>query len=178
LFLIFFPLPTEVDEDYDSQKKTYFRSKLTFGLGVSIWIILCAVGIALHYGFHLADSILGIYGKVIGIISAIVVVVQWSPQLYTTWKEGEAGSLSIPMLLIQLPGSLSTVYFQAFLDRGDVTTWGPYMVTAIQQSILIVMCLVFWCKRKRFVAQLSTLPLSSSFTCLMRFFLFAVQQWL
>jgi uncharacterized protein with PQ loop repeat len=150
LFLIYYPIPTEIEEDYIAQKKGYFRSKLTFGIGVAIWLLLCATGFTLYYGLHLSNQILGIYGQVIGIISAISVVIQWSPQLYTTWKEGEAGSLSIPMLLMQLPGSLSTVYFQAFLDKGDITTWGPYMVTAVQQSILIMMCLIFWCKRKRF----------------------------
>jgi len=53
------------------------------------------------------------------------------------------------MLLIQLPGCLSTIFFQAVLDNGDLTTWLPYFVTAVQQSILIIMCLVFYCKKKR-----------------------------
>lgn len=53
------------------------------------------------------------------------------------------------MLLIQLPGCLSTIFFQAVLDNGDLTTWLPYFVTAVQQSILIMMCLVFYCKKKR-----------------------------
>lgn len=86
------------------------------------------------------------FSQVIGIISAVVVVIQWSPQIYTTWQLESAGALSIPMLLLQMPGSLSTVFFQAFVDGADFSTWGPYLVSAIEQAILVIMCMAFWCK--------------------------------
>jgi hypothetical protein len=50
------------------------------------------------------------------------------------------------MLLMQMPGSLSTVFFQAFIDGADFSTWGPYLVSAIEQAILVIMCMAFWCK--------------------------------
>lgn len=64
------------------------RSKLLLVGVIVITAVLTLVGTALHFWIKLEDSVLGAYGKVIGLISAAIVFFQWSPQIYTTWKMG------------------------------------------------------------------------------------------
>ncbi len=47
------------------------------------------------------------------------------------------------MLIIQAPGAILVIYFQAILNKEDFTTWSPYVVTLIEQVILIVQCLYY-----------------------------------
>lgn len=47
------------------------------------------------------------------------------------------------MLLIQMPGALLVMYFQAVMNTADVTTWAPYGFQFLQQLVLVVMCFIF-----------------------------------
>ena len=62
------------------------------------------------------------YANTLGIVSAIVPVFVWTPQLYTTYKLKGPGSLSLTMQVIQTPGSFIQAFFQALLDEdaGDL----------------------------------------------------------
>jgi hypothetical protein len=51
------------------------------------------------------------------------------------------------MLVLQAPGSLLVMYFLAILNKQDFTTWAPYLITFIQQSILIGQCLYYRFKK-------------------------------
>lgn len=147
-YLYYFPLDT-FGIFRLQRKKEFFIARLILALVLIISTIMGLLGVALHYWLKVPESELQKYGKAIGIISAIIVVLQWSPQIFTTWTMGEAGSLSIVMLALLLPGCLTTVFFQAVLDRSDFTTWVPYLITSFQITVLIIMCLVFWCKKKQ-----------------------------
>jgi len=52
------------------------------------------------------------------------------------------------MLMIQIPGALLVIIFQGLLNHADITTWGPYLISGIQQMILVVMCIIFRQKTK------------------------------
>lgn len=131
------------------RKKEFLIARVILVVVLILSALIGLLGAALHYWVKVSPYTLQVYGKSVGIVSAIVVVLQWSPQIFTTWTMGEAGSLSIVMLSLLLPGCLTTVFFQAVLDRSDFTTWVPYLITSFQISILIIMCIVFWCKKKQ-----------------------------
>lgn len=82
-------------------------------------------------------------GFLLGLAGTACVIVQWTPQIWTTWKLKAVGSLSLLMLLIQLPGTLIVIYFQGFVNSAHWSTVLPYIVTAIQFFILIALCLFF-----------------------------------
>lgn len=82
-------------------------------------------------------------GFLLGIVGTIAVVVQWAPQIWTTWKLQAVGSLSIVMLLIQLPGTLIVIYFQAVINRAHWSTVLPYVVCSVEFVILISLCAFF-----------------------------------
>lgn len=45
----------------------------------------------------------------LGLTSAALAVIQYAPQIYTTWKLKLVGALSIPMMCIQTPGAILMV---------------------------------------------------------------------
>lgn len=45
----------------------------------------------------------------LGLTAAVLAVIQYAPQIYTTWKLGLVGALSIPMMCIQTPGAILMV---------------------------------------------------------------------
>lgn len=151
-FLWYYPL--EPFSIYRLQRKReYLRAQVLLGLVLVIAIIFSATSVTLYYGLNLSTKTLATWGRAIGILSAIVVIVQWMPQIFTTFQLGSAGSLSVVMLLIQLPGCLLTVFFQAVIGGADFTTWGPYLITSINLTILIIMCLVFWIRNRNRIIQ-------------------------
>lgn len=151
-FLWYYPL--EPFSIYRQQRKReYLRAQILLGLVLLVSAIFSATSVTLYYGLNLSAKTLSTWGRAIGILSAIVVIVQWTPQIFTTFQLGSAGSLSVVMLLIQLPGCLLTVFFQAVIGGADFTTWGPYLISAINVMILIIMCLVFWIRNRNRIIQ-------------------------
>ena len=88
------------------------------------------------------------FAKVLGLFASVVIGIVWLPQIYTTFRARSTGALSIEMLLLQAPGSLVVIVFQFISLNTDVTTWLPYLVTAIEQIILIVMWFVFFARER------------------------------
>eukprot|EP01121_Diplochlamys_sp_Union-15-3_P019176 TRINITY_DN7163_c0_g3_i1.p1 TRINITY_DN7163_c0_g3~~TRINITY_DN7163_c0_g3_i1.p1 ORF type:complete len:151 (+),score=3.45 TRINITY_DN7163_c0_g3_i1:177-629(+) len=115
---------------------------------LAIFVILSSTAALLYYTVGVTSHNMGHYARVCGFASSIIVLIMWCPQIYTTYKLKGPGSLSIPMLCIQLPGSLLVVYFQ-ISEGAEITTWGPYVITAIEQFILIIMCTIFTIQRRR-----------------------------
>jgi len=64
----------------------------------------------------------GLWAGVLGLTSAALAVIQYAPQIYTTWELKLVGALSIPMMCIQTPGAILMVtnlairwvYFESF----------------------------------------------------------------
>jgi uncharacterized protein with PQ loop repeat len=105
-----------------------------------------------------AGAVASWIGFLLGILGTICVVVQWAPQIWTTWKLQAVGSLSILMLIIQLPGTLLVIYFQGVLNKAHWSTLLPYAVTAAEFTILIGLCGFFMTRdwwRIRSAAQLA-----------------------
>lgn len=89
------------------------------------------------------------YGKLMGTISTFIVLVQYFPQMYTTFKLKTNGSLSILMLCIQAPGGLANSLFLWLGQHDDWSTWISYMAAAAEQFILLGMCIYYKCKNMK-----------------------------
>jgi hypothetical protein len=53
------------------------------------------------------------------------------------------------MLILQTPGAFMFVFFLALLYHDDFTTWVPPLVSGIEQSILLGMCIYYWVEEYR-----------------------------
>lgn len=88
--------------------------------------------------------------SIFGILAAALSAVQYLPQIYTTFSLQRVGSLSIPMMCIQTPGSY--VWAGSLAARYGVdgwSTWGVYLVTGTLQGCLLVMAITFELRDRR-----------------------------
>ncbi len=53
------------------------------------------------------------------------------------------------MLLLQTPGGLLIVVYNAFIVPSDWSTWLPFVFSSFQQLILVIICFVFMCRERR-----------------------------
>jgi len=142
VYLMYFSFTPNERQTREDKQKEYRYARIFFAIYLAAFIILCSTAAILYYVAGVNSHYMGNYAKVCGIASALITLVMWVPQLYTTWRLKSPGSLSIPMLCIQIPGSLLVVYFQIG-EKADITTWGPYVVNALQEFLLVVLCVWF-----------------------------------
>jgi uncharacterized protein with PQ loop repeat len=75
------------------------------------------------------------------VLSAVVVVVAFAPQLYETWRTRGAGSLSSLYYLIQSIGTALVVVLQLVALRDSILVWGPNSISmAMQGGIFSMLC--------------------------------------
>lgn len=89
-------------------------------------------------------SALPAWANFLGILAAILASTQYFPQIYTTFRLRCVGSLSIPMMCIQTPGSL--VWAASLAAREGAkgwSIWGVLVVTACLQGTLLAMAIYF-----------------------------------
>jgi hypothetical protein len=84
------------------------------------------------------------WANTLGIMSASLAMVQYFPQIWTTYNLGHVGSLSLPMMAIQVPGSfLWSGSLFARLGFEGWSTWGVFLVTGCLQACLLIMGTAF-----------------------------------
>lgn len=108
-----------------------------------VWIIL-----GITYGFEQEASTS--LGEICGTLSTILEFVFFVPQMYTTCKLKDSGSLSLLMLEIQAPADLANTLYMWLGTKDHWTTWLTILVDAIEEFTLLGTCLIFNClKAKR-----------------------------
>ena len=97
--------------------------------------------IGTHFGF--GSEKIQIYGALLGTISSVIVFAQYLPQILTTLKLKNSGSLSLLMLEIQAPGGAINALFMWLGQRNHWSTWISYVLSSFQQFILLFICLYY-----------------------------------
>jgi len=93
-------------------------------------------------------SQLDIWATFLGVSSAVLAALQYAPQIAHTYRRKLVGALSIPMMLIQTPGGFIMVISIMIRPGTNWTSWIMFLVAAIMQGILLVMC-IGWKVRQR-----------------------------
>eukprot|EP01114_Cavostelium_apophysatum_P005647 TRINITY_DN1682_c0_g1_i1.p1 TRINITY_DN1682_c0_g1~~TRINITY_DN1682_c0_g1_i1.p1 ORF type:complete len:290 (-),score=19.51 TRINITY_DN1682_c0_g1_i1:14-883(-) len=153
LAMLYHPSITLVDYHTGSKLTRIVKSRrfnwALFAATNAIGILFSVVAGVLYYNLNQSSDTLARYAETLGWLSSIGMVLQWLPQIYTTWKNKSPGNLSVIMLLIQLPGALLVVYFQGIQMKAHYTTWFPYIFSAVQMLILIILIIAFQIRSKR-----------------------------
>ena len=89
-----------------------------------------------------SDALVG-WANSLGVQSTVLASIQYIPQLATTWRLKHVGSLSIPMMCIQTPGSFIFAASLAMREGTLWSSWATFVVTGLLQGALLVMC-VTW----------------------------------
>lgn len=161
LFLIFFPrddssstnqttnpsqqpsTPTAPKPDSPSYRTAVFVALLC--VAHAFLTLFISTLFLLSFPTHLQS-----WANILGILSTILASIQYFPQIWTTYRLRRAGSLSIPMMCIQTPGSFVWAgSLAARLGGKGWSAWGVYVVTGCLQGVLLVMAILFEISAKK-----------------------------
>lgn len=149
LFVVYFPRPTSTESadrdetpSIDDDKTPTYRTALAVA-GLCVLHALTLLVISLVIGLKHPSS-LQHWANFLGILAAVLSSIQYFPQLHTTLRIRCVGSLSIPMMCIQTPGSLVfAASLAARLGKEGWSSWGVFLVTACFQGTLLFMAVYF-----------------------------------
>jgi uncharacterized protein with PQ loop repeat len=114
---------------------------------VDLTLVSIFVGLATFYNFETQP--ICSYAEICGTISTVLEIGFFLPQMYTTCKLKDGGSLSLLMLEIQAPADLANSLYM-WLGTGDHwTTWLCVLVNAAEEFTLLGTCLLFKCLKAR-----------------------------
>jgi PQ loop repeat len=149
LFLIFFPraTPSGTDPATDPEPPSFRTALLVAGACLLHAVVLVILS---FYFVYAAPTHLQGWANFLGIFSTVLSSIQYFPQIYTTYQLKRVGSLSIPMMCIQTPGSFVWAASLATrLGPSGWSAWGVYCVTGCLQGTLLVMGSYFEIMNKR-----------------------------
>eukprot|EP00698_Gefionella_okellyi_P013834 TRINITY_DN3817_c0_g1_i1.p1 TRINITY_DN3817_c0_g1~~TRINITY_DN3817_c0_g1_i1.p1 ORF type:complete len:365 (+),score=32.54 TRINITY_DN3817_c0_g1_i1:87-1097(+) len=147
--LLFFPK--------DGDRRELLIGKIMLAISVVYLFAMLGTGLGLVMGLGnpCHPAVLSFaYG--LGLVATIVNVAQWLPQIYRTFRLKSRGSLSIVSLCISAPGVTVTVVFLVFISHDSISTWMPFLTSAIQQFILLGMLIYYTVLERRRAARKST----------------------
>lgn len=146
LFLVFFPRATPHHPLSTSTPTYRLALSVTFVCLLHLLLTVLVFIVILYF----APLQLSTLAVVLGIVATLLAGIQFLPQIYTTWCLQKVGSLSIPMMCIQTPGSFVWVAsLAARLGWPGWSTWGTYAVTGCLQGILLSMAITFEIRERR-----------------------------
>ncbi|CAO1629794.1 unnamed protein product [Parajaminaea phylloscopi] len=85
----------------------------------------------------------------LGITGTLLAAAQYVPQIAHTARTKTVGSLSIPMMCLQVPGSAIFVYSLALRPGIDWTSLAAYVCTGFLQLALLILCICWSVRQKR-----------------------------
>ncbi len=138
LYLIFFPrdvLPINTKVQH-TWKTAVTVAVICLAHGLLVILVTTALAFA-------RPAYLGPWANILGITATILTAIQYFPQIWMTYRLKSVGSFSIPMMLIQTPGSFVWAGSLAVrLGPEGWNTWGIYLVTGFLQGNLL--CMGIW----------------------------------
>lgn len=78
-----------------------------------------------------------------GLMSTLLTVIKYVPQILTTYKLKHPGTLSIGMMCIQTPGGFIFTATLFFTKGSHWSSWVSYFVAATLQGLLLVLCIYY-----------------------------------
>lgn len=121
----------------------------------SLYIGFIAIAIAIAVGEKVGNSgpqqiaFFNGFAQFLGYTSAACNVAALLPQIYTLLKTKKFGNLSPIMYALQIPGNIITIVFQAVLFAQPVSTWITYVISCLEQTVVLVLIIIFYCKHRR-----------------------------
>lgn len=141
LFLIFFPRNPDDTESHDANLPTWKEAIIVLALSLAFFVFAFLGSVIFVYA---APSHIRGWANFLGLLATTLAAIQYIPQIITTWRLQETGSLSVPMMCIQTPGSFVFAASLAVrLGPGGWSAWGLFIFTGLLQGILLGMSLWF-----------------------------------
>jgi uncharacterized protein with PQ loop repeat len=113
-------------------------------VSVDLLLLIPYFGLAASSGF--SSSKLAAFGRIAGLVSSAISVVQYLPQFISVCKLKDNASFSLVTLAIQAPGGTVSTLSMVIGQGEDWSTWLSMGVSALQQWILLGICI--WYKAR------------------------------
>lgn len=94
-------------------------------------------------GFSTNYTVLYSIANINGLLSTLLTVIKYVPQIYTTYRLKHPGTLSIGMMCIQTPGGFVFTATLYFTKGSHWSSWVSYLVAAILQGTLLLLCFYY-----------------------------------
>jgi len=120
----------------------YTKYRYYTKLYIYIMSISGFISLILLASYQPENNIIHNLGDVFNIMSAIFCIIQWTPQIYETYKCKGIGSLSLLTLSMQTPGSFIIFVYQYVINKSRFSVGGPFLVSGVQ--MLILTCMGFY----------------------------------
>lgn len=144
LYLIFIPRNSPTSSCLSTQAKEAIGA-VAFCMVHFIGTLLAGVIITFAFPGQLQS-----FANAMGLIASACGVIQYFPQIYTTWKLQRVGSLSVPMMCVQTPGGfVFAASLAARLGWAGWSTWIVYVVLGTLQGVLLGMAAWFEIRDRR-----------------------------
>jgi uncharacterized protein with PQ loop repeat len=105
----------------------------------SFIVVVSAMGL----GVYAYGTVVKALMVVLSFLAIGLNITQYVPQILQVWRTKRIGAFSIPMMCIQTPGG---VVMAAMLSQSESgrhwTAWVPFLVAALMQGILLVLCIM------------------------------------
>ena len=136
-----------------TRKKEIYNVKLRakISLITTILLFVYLVLLSVYFDNYYIDN----SGKVLNVISTILSLIMWLPQIYTTYKLKNNHSLSLIALSIHAFGCLCTVIYQSVFLKQPLWVILCYIVGFISETSIVIMCLYYRRKKNNLINQLS-----------------------
>jgi len=147
LFLIFFPRNPPTEEVPIVAQPSWRNAIIVAVLCLvhGLLAILVTAVILIMRPQHLIK-----WAEILGVMATVFGAIQYLPQIWTTYCERDVGSLSIPMMLIQTPGSfLFATSLAMRLGIKGWSSWGLFLVTGTLQGGLLTMGIIFEIRKRQ-----------------------------
>jgi len=117
------------------------------GIYIIFILVMVIVGVGEKEMNPDSNGFFQISAKGLGVLSALFSCVVWIPQIVKLIKTKHQGTLSLLMFLMQTPGNAIIIMFQ-ILYKQDWTTWFAYVVTLVEQLIIVIILIILKCKTR------------------------------
>jgi uncharacterized protein with PQ loop repeat len=132
--------------DVEREPPEEFAKLVTVGK-VCLTHFILSVGLS-FYVFFYDIRYIAFVANVMGLLGAILAILQYFPQIYTTYSLKHAGSLSIPMMCLQTPGGFILTASLAAREGTTWSSWLPYLTAAVLQGIVLVLAVYYETRNK------------------------------
>lgn len=123
------------------QDKDEYERIVHVGRLVVLHVVLLLVQIVVAFSTN--RDVLLTLAQINGIMSTLLTVIKYVPQIYTTYRLKHPGTLSIPMMCIQTPGGFVFTATLFFTKGSHWSSWMSYFVAAMLQGTLLLLCIYY-----------------------------------
>lgn len=117
------------------------ETKVVTKVGFTHFIM--AIAVSVYVGINESDSIIQFVASLMGVVAIALALIQYFPQIYTTFMLKHAGSLSIPTMCMQTPGGFIWSASLAMRPGAQWSSWAPFLTSAMLQGTLLLMAVYY-----------------------------------